>query len=646
MDNKMLTLLQQQYPTVAAASTELINLSAILELPKGTEYFISDIHGEYDAFNHYLKNASGIILEKVKQVFPQYSTQEQNRLAFFVYYPTDMLSKYDNVLNEAQTTALQRQMLFDMVALAKLFASKYTKSKVRKYMPDSFMYVMQELLYESQAEADKDHYYQAVMNAVFTTQQQNNLIMEMSRLIRNLAIDHLHVVGDIFDRGPYPHLVMDKLMRLKNVDVQWGNHDIIWMGAASGCRVSLANVIRIAARYNNLDCLEDGYGINLRPLAMFAAFTYQDDPCAAFMPTTNVDEKVYSERELVAKIHKAISIIQFKVEAAVIQRHPEFELDHRLLLDAIDYQTNIITIHGQEYDLTDSHFPTIDPYNPYQLSLEEERVLHHLEQNVMSNELLQQHIRWMFDKGSMVLPFNQSLLFHAAVPLTPNGDLLSVTLEGQNLSGAKLFKFLETKIRIAYQNRHKKDVGERDYFVYLWQGHASPLFAKHRMTTFERYFIADKKTHTEIMNPYFTLRESPAIVEKILQEFGMPKTSKIINGHVPLDVTQGEPAVVSNNQVILIDGGMSKQFAARTSIGGYTLIADSFAYFLVSHERFSSHMSLIETEEDIISVTRHEELSTRRQYVYDTDIGKKLRETIADLQSLIRAYREGMLREE
>ncbi len=645
MQEKILQLLQQQYPTVASASTELINLSAILEIPKGTEYFISDIHGEYDAFNHYLKNASGIILEKIKVVFPNYNQKEQSRLAFFVYYPTDMLNKYDNALDEEALGKLQRQMLFDMVTLAKLFASKYTKSKVRKYMPDAFMYVMQELLYESQMIEDKDQYYQAILNAVFTTQQQNNLIMEMSRLIRNLAIDHLHVVGDIFDRGPFPHLVMEKLLRLKNVDVQWGNHDIIWMGAASGCPVSIANVIRIAARYNNLDCLEDGYGINLRPLAMFAVATYQDDPCDSFMPSGNEEEKVYSQRDLVAKIHKAISIIQFKVEAAVIQRRPEFELEHRLLLDKINSSNATITINGKSYKLKDTSFASVDPANPFALSEEEARVIAHLEQNFLSNELLQQHIRWMFDKGSMVLPFNQSLLFHAAVPLTEEGDFLSHTFERKSYAGASLFRFLEQKIRIAYQNRHKKDVPERDYFVFLWQGKASPLFAKHQMTTFERYFIADKSTHLEIMNPYFRLREEPETVAKILAEFGMGSTCKIINGHVPLDVTQGEPAVVSNDQVILIDGGMSKQFASRTSIGGYTLIADSYAYFLVSHERFSSHMSLIDSEEDIISVTRYQELSNRRQYVYDTDIGRKLQQTILDLQALIQAYRDGIIKE-
>ena len=645
MQEKILQLLQQQYPTVASASTELINLSAILELPKGTEYFISDIHGEYDAFNHYLKNASGIILEKIKVVFPHYNQHEQNRLAFFVYYPTDMLNKYDNALDEEAFGKLQRQMLFDMVTLAKLFASKYTKSKVRKYMPDSFLYVMQELLYESQTVEDKDHYYQAVMNAVFTTQQQNNLIMEMSRLIRNLAIDHLHVVGDIFDRGPFPHLVMDKLLRLKNVDVQWGNHDIIWMGAASGCPVSIANVIRIAARYNNLDCLEDGYGLNLRPLAMFAVATYQNDPCDAFVPNSHNVEKVYSQTHVVAKIHKAISIIQFKVEAAVIQRRPEFELDHRLIMDKIDFSKGTITLDDKSYPLTDTSFPTVDPTNPFGLSEEEARVLAHLQQNFQSNELLQQHMRWMFDKGSMVLPFSQSLLFHAAVPLTEEGDFLSHTFEGQSFAGASLYQLLEQKIRVAYQNRHKKDVPERDYFVFLWQGKASPLFAKHQMKTFERYFIADKSTHQETMNPYFTLREKPDIVAKILKEFGMDQTAKIINGHVPLDVTKGEPAVVSNDQVILIDGGMSKQFMSRTSIGGYTLIADSYAYFLVSHERFSSHMKLIESEEDIISVTRYQELSTRRQYVYDTDIGRKLQQTILDLQALIQAYRDGIIKE-
>jgi fructose-1,6-bisphosphatase-3 len=646
MDLKYLELLKEQYPDIAAASTELINLSAILQLPKGTEYFISDIHGEYDAFNHYLKNASGIIQEKIKQLFVTYPVATQQRLAFFIYYPTDMIAKYERLMNHDELVTLQRQLLLDMVRLAKVFASKYTKSKVRKYLPHSFAYVMQELLYESQSNEDKQRYYEAILDAVFSTNRQVSLLMEWSRLIRTLAIDHLHIVGDIFDRGPYPHLVMNKLMRLKNVDVQWGNHDIIWMGAASGCPVSIANVIRIAAKYNNLDCLEDGYGINLRLLAMFALRVYALDPCEQFIPSNDDTERVYADTDLVAKIHKAISILQFKLEAALIERNPSFELEHRLLLDKIDYSKGSVLIDGVTYLLRDSMFVTIDPAQPYALTIEEQQIIDHLKQSFLTNDLLQDHIRWMFDKGSMALAFNESLLFHAAIPLNDDGSWMTQVVDGVTYHGKALMDVLEQKIRIAYQNRSVSDVPERDYFNFLWQAKASPLFAKHAMKTFERYFIAEKSTHKEVMNPYFTLRQDSAIIDAIFREFSMdPTTAKIVNGHVPVDVTKGDDVVVANQRVFLIDGGMSKQFKGQTTIGGYTLIADSYAYYLVSHSRFDSFTSLIERELDIVSVTRFESLSDRRLYVYDTDIGARLHQTITDLKALIHAYQTGHIKE-
>jgi fructose-1,6-bisphosphatase III len=646
MDVKYLSLLKEQYPNIASASTEWINLSAILQLPKGTEYFISDIHGEYDAFNHYLKNASGIIQEKIKQLFVSYSAKQQQQLAFFIYYPTDMLNKYERQLANKAWVSLQRTMLLDMVRLAKVFASKYTKSKVRKYLPEGFTYVIQELLYESQSDADKERYYGAILDAVFATKQEVPLLMELSRLIRTLAIDHLHIVGDIFDRGPSPHLVMNKLKRLKNVDIQWGNHDIIWMGAASGCPLSITNVIRIASKYNNLDYLEDGYGINLRPLAMFALKAYADDPCHYFLPITDEVDKVYGEPELVAKIHKAIAILQFKLEASLIERNPAFELEHRLLLGKVNFNDQTVHFNGVTYRLRDSLFPTVDPNNPYQLTEEEQKVIDHLQQSFLNNDLLQDHIRLMFDKGSMYLCFNESLLFHAAVPLEADGSWMTHTIDGVTYSGKALMDILEQKIRIAYQNRTSKEVPERDYFNFLWQGKASPLFAKDAMKTFERYFLDDESTHQEYGNPYFKLRSKSSVIDQILDEFGMDKTkAKIVNGHVPVDVTQGDDAVVANQRVFLIDGGMSKQFQRRTTMGGYTLIADSYAYFLVSHSRFDNYLTLVENEEDIVSVTRFESLADRRLTVADTDIGKRLRRSMNDLKDLIDAYRTGQLKE-
>jgi len=645
---KYLKLLSQEFKNVQSAATELINLNAILNLPKGTEYFIADIHGEYDAFNHFLKNASGIIMQKINDRFKVYTDKEKNRLAFFIYYPTDMLSKYQNKLSDQAFKTLLRSVLVDMVELARLIVSKYTQSKVRKSLPEEFSYVMLELIYESRSHEDKKRYYDAIIDAVFNTDRQNKLIVEMSRVIRYLAVDRLHIVGDIFDRGPHPHLVMEKLLKRKSVDIQWGNHDIIWMGAASGCMVSIANVIRIAARYNNLDYLEDGYGINLRPLAQFAQAVYKDDPCTAFEPksarSVSLDQ---DEMSLVAKIHKAISIIQFKCERDLILRNPSFKLNDRLLLDKIDQVDGAVKIEGKVYPLNDTHFPTIHFNNdPYKLTLEEHHVMKHLKQLFLHNEMLQKHIKFLFQKGSMHLSINDTLLFHAAVPLNEDKTLATQPIDGKHYQGRALFEALEKKIRYAYLHRYDKAVDAKDYFIYCWLGPNSPLFAKDAMKTFERYFITDKAAQKERMNPYFTYREDEAVLKMIFEDFGLDTThAKVINGHVPNDVTQGENAVLANKRLYLIDGGMSKQYAKKTSIGGYTLISDSYAFYLVSHARFDSHEALIHKEEDIVSITHSEDISHRRTYIYDTDNGQEVKARIQDLEALIKAYRTGLIKE-
>lgn len=646
-DHKYLKLLSKDYKNVQSAATELINLNAILNLPKGTEYFIADIHGEYDAFNHFLKNASGIIDQKINDRFKMYTEKEKNRLAFFIYYPTDMLTKYQNKLSDNQFEQRLRQVLIDMVELARLIVSKYTQSKVRKSLPEEFSYVMLELIYESRSHEDKKRYYDSIIDAVFKTGRANKLIVEMSRVIRYLAVDRLHVVGDIFDRGPHPHLVMEKLMKRKYVDIQWGNHDIIWMGAASGCLVSIANVIRIAARYNNLDYLEDGYGINLRPLAQFAMTTYKNDPCHYFEAKNTPNSLDQDEMSLVAKIHKAIAIIQFKVERDLILRNPHFKLNNRLLLDKIDPKAKTVKIDGQTYDLLDANFPTINFNNdPYKLTLEEHQVMKHLKQLFIHNEMLQKHVKYLFQKGSMHLKVNDTLLFHAAIPLNEDKTFAKQTIDQQEVAGKALFEALEKKIRFAYLHRYDKHIDALDYFIYLWQGMHSPLFAKSAMKTFERYFIKDKAAHKEHMNPYFTLREDETVLKQIFTDFNLdPSRGKIINGHVPTDVTRGDQAVLANKRIYLIDGGMSKQYAKRTSIGGYSLISDSYAFYLVSHARFDSHEALIHKEKDIVSITHSEDLNNRRTYIYDTDKGLELKETIHDLEALIKAYRQGIIKE-
>lgn len=643
--NKYLELLSNEYPTIQMVASELINLNAILNLPKGTEIFITDIHGEYDAFNHYLKNASGIIKEKIDLIFPNLSEVEKNRLAFFIYYPTDMLNKYKQKLNGETFQKLINQQLSYMILLAKEIVTKYTKSKVRKSLPEEFSYIIQELLFESSSHEDKEKYYQAIIEAIFLTKRESKFILQLSRFIRKLAIDQLHIVGDIFDRGPLPHLIMEKLVTMKNVDIQWGNHDISFLGAASGSRVMIANVIRIAARYNNLDCFEDGYGINLIPLARLAEKYYKKDDCTLFMPKGyNVQYNKTEDQSFIARIHKAISIIQFKLEKELIDRKPGFMLEDRLLLDKVDFVNHTVTINDQTYPMLDTNFPTINPEHPYQLNKDEEEVINHLTQLFLHNEMLQKHARYLVQNGSMYLKYNNNLLFHAAVPLTEDREFLKQNINGNVYYGKSLFDEFDRLVRSAFLNRYEKDNYDKDYFYILWQSSSSPLFGKNSMKTFERYFIKDKKTHKEINNPYYKYRLEEDVLKMIYDEFELDfNKSKIINGHVPLDITKGDQVILANNRIYSIDGGMSKEYADRTNIGGYSLISDSHAYFLVSHERFDTYNALIANEKDIVSVTRAEELNTRRTYIYDTNKGKEIKEMINDLLELLDAYRSGKI---
>ncbi len=644
-ERKYFELLSKKYPNVQSAATELINLSAILNLPKGTEHYIADIHGEYDAFNHYLKNASGILRRKIDAHFKTLPLSEKKRLAFFIYYPTDMLGKYQKALSGEAYETLLRDTLKQMVELARIVVSKYTKSKVRKTLPDEFAYIIQELIYESDRGEDKARYFEAIIDALFKTEREKKMIVELSRFIRKLSIDRLHVVGDIFDRGPKPHMVMERLIRQKRVDVQWGNHDIIWLGAASGSRLMIANVLRIAARYNNLDCLEDGYGINIRPLANFANRVYKKDTCKPFYPKKDVSSEPGGGK-FVARLHKAIAIIQFKLEGEVVRRNPEFGLEDRLMLHKIDYDKGTISLNGKNYELNDQSFPTIDRNSPYSLTEDENAIMDHLRQLFLHNEMLQKHVRFLFRKGSMILPIDNTLLFHAGFPLNEDGSFMAQSIRGKAYKGKALFEKLEQIIRNAYLNRYEKDTHERDWFMFLWQGSASPLFAKDAMKTFERYYIEDKTTHKEIMNPYFNLRTRTDVIQSILEEYDIPyEKGRIVNGHVPMDVTRGEDVVLADKHIYLIDGGMSKEYQKATNIGGYTLIADSYAYYLVSHSRFSTYQALIDKEEDIVSVLHSEDLNERRTYVYDTDNGKELKRKVDDLAHLIDFYRSGTLKE-
>lgn len=643
---KYLKLLSKEFQNVQSVSTELINLTAILNLPKGTEHFLSDIHGEYETFNHFLKNGSGVTREKIEQIFTNYTEQEKNQLAFFAYYPKQMINKYEELLEPSEFNIFLRQKLLDLIKLSSHLSQKYTKSKVRKSLPKAFSYIIQELLYENSSHEDKTQYYNTILDVIFKTKREKNFLIELSRFSQRLTIDRLHIVGDIFDRGPAAHLVINKMMKYHSLDVEWGNHDAIWMGAASGSKVSICNVLRSSARYNTLDTLEEGYGINLLPLAQFASKYYQNDPCTIFMPITQTLTPDTDKELLVAKMHKAIAIMQFKLEHTLIKRNPNFNLEDRLLLDKIDYDKGTIMINGKVYPLEDTLFPTINPNNPYELTQDEIELIDQLKNSFLNNDLLQAHVKYLMQVGQMYLIYNNNLLFHGCIPLNEDGTMSSLKAEGKEYKGKALFDFVDQKVRRGNLNRYNIINPEKDYFVFLWQSENSPLFGKKSMKTFERYFIKDKEVGHEEKNTYFTLRENMEVLKTLYDEFGIDfEKSKIINGHVPSDITAGESPVKADGKIYAIDGGMSKQYSSKISIGGYTLVTDSYKIFLISHDRFDNKEILIEEEKDIISLLRSEEINHKREYMYNTDKGQKLQDEINDLYKLLEAYRTGLIKE-
>ncbi len=644
---KYLKLLAKEFPTVQEVSTELINLTAILNIPKGTEHFLSDIHGEYDTFNHFLKNGSGVTREKIDIIFPEMNEEEKNRLAFFVYYPKQMLKKYEDKLENGEYSIFVREQLLHLIEISKYLSQKYTKSKVRKSLPKSFAYIISELMFEQSTNLDKSLYYTAILDAIFKTNRERNFLIELSKFIQRLTIDRLHIVGDIFDRGPSAHLVMAKVLKYHSLDIEWGNHDILWMGAACGSKIAICNVLRNSTRYNTLDTLEDGYGINLLPLARYASKYYQNDDCKIFMPKNDTLTPDIDKEQLVAKMHKAIAILQFKLEGLVFKRNPNFGLERRLLLDKINYEKGTITINKETFLLKDSNFPTINPEDPYHITDEEYNLLEQLKNAFLYNDLLQSHIEYLFQNGNMYLKYNNNLLFHGCIPLNKNGQFSEILINNSLYSGRQLFEVLEKKLRQSFLHRYsKKSNNNNDYFILLWQGENSPLFGKKDMKTFERYFIEDKATHYEEMNNYFILREDETVLRRIYDEFEIDfNKSKIINGHVPNDITVGDRPILGNGRIYAIDGGMSKAYASKINIGGYTLVIDSYKIFLISHERFTFKEDIIEQEKDIISLNQAEEVNTDRKYLYDTDKGKRLQAEINDLYKLLEAYRSGLIKE-
>lgn len=640
-----LELLSKDYPTIRAVSTEIINLQAILNLPKGTEHFVSDLHGEHEAFLHVLKNASGVIKTKIDDL---YSTtvpeKDRKMLATIVYYPKQKLYylKQSGLLHKEWYTLT----LYRLVELCRTVASKYTRSKVRKAMDKDFAYIIEELMHTPDNETNKHEYYTQIINSIIDIDMADDFIVAISNLIRRLSIDHLHILGDVFDRGPRADLIMDELLGYHSIDFQWGNHDIEWIGAATGNNACIANVVRNSLRYNNFDVLETGYGINTRVLANFAYEVYSDDPCECFMPLDSHKHTIHThDAFFAAKMHKAISVIQFKLEGQLINRHPEYNMAHRNLFENIDPEKATVNIQGKTYTLKDSSFPTVDFSSPYTLTDGEQNVINALRHSFLHSEKLQQHIRFMVNNGSMYKIHNGNLLFHGCIPLDGNGDFQKVDFFGSSISGKSYLDAADKFVRESYFAK-KTSSDEADFFWYLWCGSASPLFGKEKCTTFESYFINDTKLLHEPKNHYYTYIENPECCSKILAEFGLESMgAHIINGHVPVKTGSGESPVKAGGKLYVIDGGFSKPYQETTGIAGYTLINNSYGFSITQHQPFSSVTDVIENDFDLHSNKIVIEQNPVRCRVRNTDIGSDISRRIKILNSLLSAYRKGFLSE-
>ncbi len=649
-DMRYIRLLSNTFPTIAAASTEIINLQAILNLPKATEHFVADIHGEYEAFQHILKNASGNIKRKVNDLFGNTLREvEKRELCTLIYYPEQKLELVK--ASEPDINDWYHITLHHLVAVCRDVSSKYTRSKVRKSLPKDFSYIIQELLHERPEDKNKANYVNVIVDTIISTGRADDFIVAISNVIQRLAIDQLHILGDVYDRGPGAHRIMDLLETYHSWDITWGNHDIIWMGATAGNDACMCSVIRLSLRYANLVTLEDGYGINLVPLATFAMEAYGDDPCTEFLPKTDagtgaIDEKT---RQLIAKEHKAIAVLQFKLEGQLYEKHPEWKMKGRAMLERVNYEKGTIDIDGKEYKLSSCSFPTVDPKNPNKLTKEEEILVEKLHHSFEVSEKLHKHIKLMLSHGCMYSIWNNNLLFHASIPLCEDGTMKNVEIyPGHTVSGQQLMTDVGMLIRCAFQNDSSQKMIDdaKDYFMYLWCGPDSPLFDKSKMATFERYFIKEKETHEEKKGYYFILRNKEEICDNILKTFGVTDPNRhIINGHVPVKAVKGESPIKANGRLMVIDGGFSQAYHHETGIAGYTLVYHSRGFQLVQHEPFTSTEDAIIRGTDIKSTTQIVEMSSRRMLVADTDKGKELNAQIDDLQELLYAYRHGFINE-
>lgn len=653
---RYLRLLSERFPNIDAVVTELINLHAILSLPKGTEHFVSDLHGASSAFIHMIKNASGVVRRKVDDLYANTMTEAEKRaLCALIYYPDERIRmvQKQGLANEAMPIEnptmvdWYRRRIYQILDVTRGVSVKYTRSKVRKMLPKNFAYIIEELLYESSIDSDRTRYFHAIIDAIIQTGRAEHLLIAISYLIHTLAIDTLHIVGDIFDRGPGAPKIMEVLSTVRDYDIQWGNHDIVWMGAFAGNWALIATVLRVSIRYANIETLEEGYGINLLPLASFAMETYGNDPCTVFQTKDfENNPRLTRSAQLMAKMHKAISIIQFKLEGQTILRHPEYHMNDRLFLDKIDYANNTITIGKHSYPIQDSHLPTINPDDPYALSQEEFELMEQLARSFRKSEKMQKHLRMLYQHGSLYLVRNNFLLYHAAIPLNEDGSFMEVDVCGKRVSGKALMQRIDHVVRQAYFGKGQEKSDALDYMLYLWCGYGSPLYHKDKMSTFERYFIAVPELEHERKGAYYTLADRRDICEMILSEFGLdPQQGRIINGHIPVRTIKGETPLRADGKRFVIDGGFSKPYQAKTGISGYTLIYHSYGIQLVEHEKFESREQAIISGSDIHSRIQLQDFTHHRILVRDTDRGRELSRQVDELQQLLHAYQMGFIEE-
>ncbi|WP_082232788.1 fructose-1,6-bisphosphatase [Halobacillus massiliensis] len=636
MNTKYLDLLAEKYDSEEKVAAELINLEAILNLPKGTEHFVSDLHGEYQAFQHVLRNGSGRVEEKIRDIFNgSIYESEINEMVTLVYYPEEKLQMIKNSFaNDQELNLWYKETIGRLIKLVSYASSKYTHAKLRKALPSQFAYIIEELLYKTDESANKEQYYSQIVQQIISLGQADKLIIGLAYSTQRLVVDHLHVVGDIYDRGPEPDKIMETLINYHSVDIQWGNHDVLWIGAFAGSKVCLANIIRICARYDNLDIIEDVYGINLRPLLNLADKYYDDNP--AFRPKVPSDKTTEHEKLQITKIHQAISIIQFKLESPIIKRRPNFNMSERLVLENVDYENNELTIHDKTYPLENSCFATVDPKNPAQLLEEEQQVIDKLLFSLQHSEKLARHMRFLMKKGSLYLKYNGNLLIHGCIPLNEDGKMEKMVIEDQTYAGRDLLDIFERFLRYAFTHPEETDDLATDMVWYLWTGEYSSLFGKRKMTTFERYFISDKDTHKEKKNPYYYLREDVKVCRSILKEFDLdPDQGHIINGHTPVKEIEGENPIKANGKMVVIDGGFSKAYQSTTGIAGYTLLYNSYGMQLVAHKQFHSKEDVLTNGTDVLSVKRLVDKELDRKKVRETNVGEEMLEEVSILKRLM-----------